>query len=654
MDSDISPGSVVAGYRIESVVGRGGMGVVYRATQLTLERPVALKLLAAEFAQDDGFRQRFQRESKLLAAIDHPNVITVHEAGEHEGRLFIAMRYVEGEDLREVIRREGALASERAAELIRQVADALDAAHARGLIHRDVKPANVLIERREGREHAYLSDFGLTKPVSSTAGGMTASGQWVGTADFVAPEQVRGEALDARADVYALGCVLFTTLTGRVPFDRDSEVAKIFAHVSEPPPSARAIEPALPETLDRTVKRAMAKERDDRFPSAGDLARAATAAVAGGVPADSERSVARGTAAPRGPGGDGAPTVTQPSAPGPRSRSRRLVPIAAVAAVMIIVAIAAAVLLGGGSEGDDGGGARSDLLSAITIPVPSGSGGITIGGGRVWVASSQSSVVTPIDADSRRPAEPVQLGDTPSSTPGLAVSGDSLLVSVAEGEAIVRVPTDSGKRDSRFPIAQTVHYGPVVAGDGSLWVTLQSGEIGRLSPKDGGISLRTPGPPPGLDGPLAVGGGSVWATASREDRSFLARFDSRTGRIDAQIDLGKGVLGEGVAYGEGAAWVADTRHNDVLRVDPKTNRVVKRIRIETGISNDIAVGAGAVWVLNGNDDKVSRVNPDTNRPIGGPTTISTSEASELAVGLGAAWVTSPDDNSVTRLGFGNR
>ena len=271
-------GQQLAGYRIDAVAGRGGMGVVYRATQLALDRTVALKLIAPEVAEDSGFRERFQRESRIAASIEHPNVIPVHEAGEADGLLFISMRYVDGTDLRELLARGGPLDPIRAAGIITQVANALDAAHARGLVHRDIKPANVLIASRGGVEHVYLTDFGLSKQ-SSSESGLTKTGQWVGTLDYVSPEQIEGRQVGIRTDVYALGCVLFQTLTGVVPFERESEVSKMWAHVSEPPPAPSQRRPGVPSALDPVVARAMAKDPEHRFASAGELAAATRAAA---------------------------------------------------------------------------------------------------------------------------------------------------------------------------------------------------------------------------------------------------------------------------------------------------------------------------------------------------------------------------------------
>src|SRR3954468_19459168 len=220
--ADLAPGSTFAGHRVETVAGRGGMGVVYRATQLALDRTVALKVIAPSLIEVDAMRNRFVRESKVAASIDHPNVIPIYYTGEEDGVAYIAMRYVAGDDVRTLVRREGALEPRRAARIAAQAAAALDAAHVAGLVHRDVKPANVLLGPED---HTYLTDFGLTKHVLSDAGA-TKPGQWVGTLDFVAPEQIRGERIAARADVYGLACLLFYMLAGRPPYDHDNDEAK--------------------------------------------------------------------------------------------------------------------------------------------------------------------------------------------------------------------------------------------------------------------------------------------------------------------------------------------------------------------------------------------------------------------------------------------
>jgi hypothetical protein len=258
----LAQGTIVSGYRIDGVLGQGGMGVVYEATQLSLDRTVALKLLAPHLTEDVAFRERFRREGQLQAAIDHPNIVTVFEAGESEHGLFIAMRLVRGSTLREMIL-AGQLDPERATKILRPVADALETAHEAGLIHRDIKPGNILVGPRD---HAFLADFGLTKgPTEKT---LTRSGQFVGTLDYVSPEQIKGERATARSDVYAFTAVLYECMTGVVPFRVESEAALLFAHISEPPPRVTSEKPELPPALDSVIRRGMAKDPQERYGSA--------------------------------------------------------------------------------------------------------------------------------------------------------------------------------------------------------------------------------------------------------------------------------------------------------------------------------------------------------------------------------------------------
>ena len=297
MPQDLKVGDTFAGHRIEALAGRGGMGVVFRAIDLALDRPVALKLIAPDAALDPVFRARFEHECRAAASIDHPHAVEVFHAGEQDGVLYVTMRFVEGTDLGALLAGGSALEPARAVALIAQVAEALDEAHRRGLVHRDVKPTNVLIAQRNGVEHAFLTDFGLTKR-TETDSGLTKPGFAMGTADYMAPEQARGSDVDGRADIYALGCVLYKALSGAVPFDRASDLEKMWAHLNDDPPSLLETRPELPRALDDVVQRALAKDRDDRPDSAGEFARAALAAVGGGpaaapapAPADAMRVV---------------------------------------------------------------------------------------------------------------------------------------------------------------------------------------------------------------------------------------------------------------------------------------------------------------------------------------------------------------------------
>jgi serine/threonine-protein kinase len=267
------PGSALAGYRIESVAGRGGMGTVYLAEDERLGRRIALKVISPELATDEAFRERFLREWRVAASLEHPNIVPIHDAGESDGRLFIAMRYVEGSDLRSLIASDGPLEPPRTVAIAAQVASALDAAASRGLVHRDVKPANVLLD---GRDHAYLCDFGLSKDASALTE-LTRTGQLVGTLDYVAPEQIRGEAVDGRTDQYALACVLYECLSGAPPFRRGTEAEVLWGHMQDDPPPL----PGLPE-LDPVLARALAKSKEERYPTCAALVAAARDAL--GIP----------------------------------------------------------------------------------------------------------------------------------------------------------------------------------------------------------------------------------------------------------------------------------------------------------------------------------------------------------------------------------
>ncbi len=280
MQSVVGTGSVLAGFRVESLIGQGAMGAVYLAADAKTGHRVALKVLTPELSEDERFRQRFLREAEIAGSLDHPHIVPILSFGEEEHRLFLAMAYVEGSDLRELLRRDGPLDPPRTLNLIAQVAAALDTAHAAGLVHRDVKPANILVTTAADAEHAYVCDFGLARHVSSVSS-LTGDRGFVGTLDYVPPEQIAGRSIDRRADVYSLGCVLYECLTGERPFERESELALVYAHLNDAPPRVTNLSPELPETLDDVVAAALAKEPDERYESCGELVAAARAALAG-------------------------------------------------------------------------------------------------------------------------------------------------------------------------------------------------------------------------------------------------------------------------------------------------------------------------------------------------------------------------------------
>jgi serine/threonine protein kinase len=370
-------------YRLDEVIGRGGMGLVYLAFDTRLERRVAVKIMAPQVASDESFRVRFEREARMAAAIDHPNIIPIYDTGEAQGVLYLAMRYVQGTDLRSLLVDGGALAPDRAVSILRQVASALDAAHAQAIVHRDVKPANILIASgasSDDADHVYLTDFGLTKRFSQASRALTATGQFVGTIDYVAPEQIEGKDVDGRADQYSLACVMYECLTGVVPFVATSDIATLFAHVHQPAPPPSQVRPDLPPGVDQAIGRAMAKPPADRFPTCMEFVLAVRNAFrgqsAGGpdsrppmpVPppippaALSARPVPRGASPGQDPDSDAMssaglqsppPTTTPPPQrtiaakppPGAPPPDRRRAVLGAVAAVAAVLVVAVAILL---------------------------------------------------------------------------------------------------------------------------------------------------------------------------------------------------------------------------------------------------------------------------------------------------------------------
>jgi streptogramin lyase len=651
---ELAPGDVFAGHRIEGVAGRGGMGVVYRAIQLDLDRRVALKLIAPSLAEDAAFRDRFVRESRAAASIDHPNVIPIFYTGEEGGQLYIAMRYVEGSDLRTLVRAGGPLSAERAARLADQVGSALDAAHARGIVHRDVKPANVLLG---AGDHAYLTDFGLTKRLASHSGS-TQAGGWVGTLGYVAPEQIRSERVDARTDVYALGCVLYYALTARPPYQRDSDEATLWAHLHDPPPHVHQDAPDVPEGFEDVLGRALAKDPDERFASAGDLGRAALAA-AGLRAAPLRGVVATGAAAPLDEAETRATPLEAPptTAAGPRRRWRTAPAwrwAAALAAIGALVA-GAVVALGVGS----GGGDPATTGTATTVPdgPPASAAGrlgpkVRIGGrpnsvvvasGDVWATRSGNDRLAILDdAGGRRLPDAPAVGSQPAD----AVAGFGELWVIDQSRAAI-VPIDLGSRRQSLAAIPLPTRGKAVAIDHdsrALWVGIRvrgaPALLLKIDPR-AGRTLRQIPLPEGLQD-LAVGGGAVWVVGRRTPT--LTRFEVQTGQSRA---VPVGAEPAGVAYGEGAAWVTSAGEDSVTRVTPTLQ--VSSVPVG-GSPQGIAVGGGAVWVANRDDATLTRIDPRTRRRVGQPIAVDAAPYA-LDVDGDHLWVGSLNTGTLQRIDF---
>ena len=585
------------------------MGEVYRARDGRLERNVALKILAPHYADDDVFRERLLRESRLAASLDHPNVVPVYDAGEVDAGFYLAMRYVEGADLRTVLRREGALRPARAVEIASQVAGALDAAHERGLVHRDVKPSNVLIDERG---HCYLVDFGLAQDVSDH--GPAVDGSLLGTLDYVAPEQIRGDEVDGAVDVYALGCMLFECLTGEVPFRRASEVATIYAHLEDAPPSASAQCPVLPAAIDGVLTRGMAKEPRERHPSCAELVADASAALGLGA----------------------------------AKTSRLRLAIAAMAFVLVVAAVAVAsiVLTRDAAEAattgslvgiDPASGHVSARYRVSTHP-----GAITTSAGRVWVADYRDAALwslEPRTGELRRVASVGEPRDVSALGGKVYVVSDSpdIFANIFTG-TLSQYDAVTGVRERKLDLYSCT----VAAGEGVVWSMGIFGD-NRLSTKGrlriiGGVTI--PFPMPESVGntrinqrDLAIGFGSVWVLGDGVDRR-LWRLDRLSGRILATIQLP--YIPRTVAAGEGGVWVSAPLDDRVLRIDPRTNAIAATIQTGRGTSG-VAVGAGSVWVTSTIDGAVSRIDPRTAEvvdriDVGG-------RPREIAVGAGGVWLT---------------
>jgi serine/threonine-protein kinase len=647
--ADLAVGDEVAGYRIDARLARGGMGVVYRATHLALDRPVALKVIARELAGDASFRDRFLRESRLAARLDHPAVVPVYDSREVDGELIVAMRLVEGGDLRGLIDRTGPLPPPRATALLGQVAEALDAAHAAGIVHRDVKPHNVLVEG----ERAYLSDFGLAKAIDESA---ASAASIVGTAAYMSPEQWRGERVGPPADIYSLGCVLYEALTGVVPY----------ARVDADPGTT----PRLPPGVERAIERATAPRPEDRFATASELidaARAAAGADADGAteptralrsslgPTDDERSslgpdtgpkddrtAGRGRKVDRA--GRGGPRVDRSAAvrgdaegsggaQGSRHAQRRgrRALWAGGGLVLLAAIVAGVLLLTSGRSGP-----------TVAAPLRIGEPPLRIAAGseKIWVLSESEGTLTTIDAETDEiTGAPIDLG---KGVAAVAVGGGSVWVTDARDGDLLRVDDESRRVTQRIPIGG--HPGPLVYGGGRIWVADTDGAgITAVNASGGQVVRRHLGP---HTAPLrlATGAGSLWvssATTGQVHHIGLGAF-----AVGRSIPAGRHPAG--ITVGDGLVWVADARSGSVIRLDPSVQAVVGS-PVEVGERpGGIDAGSNSLWVTLAGADAVRRLQLPSGEPEGGPIAVGP-EPSAIAVGETAVWVVNDGDGSVTRI-----
>jgi DNA-binding beta-propeller fold protein YncE len=506
-------GSDFLGYRIEELIGRGGMGVVYRAYDLRLKRPVALKLVAPSLARDQRFRERFARETELLMSLEHPNVVPIYDAGDVDDRVYLAMRLVDGSDLGALLRTEGPLEPHRAIAICAQIAAALDAAHVRGLVHRDVKPSNVLLD---DSEHVYLADFGLTRRLDDEERGVGGD-RSVGTPAYLAPEQLEGGPLDGGADVYSLGCVLYECLTGEPVFPRASRLAIAWAHLEEEPPRPCQVRAELPEGIDAVVARAMAKEPEQRYPSCGALIDAAGEALGLGK--------------------------TQTA-----HRRRTLLLAAAVVLAIAVAAGTTATLVHGARRNAAPLRAGPNTLARINPATKRVDAVIKVGkyplvvagsGEHVWVYSEANGTISEIDSRTSRkvgkesvsPLPPAECCGVYSGPVLTADASGAWFVTGGLVRKAVLVHDPVGQPEKGVYPLDITPTG-VAVGDGSVWVvgrTARDNEVLRIDPADGHVTRRTRFPRSARIDSIAYGYGAVWVVSSA--RSILYRIDPRsTGR----------------------------------------------------------------------------------------------------------------------------
>jgi streptogramin lyase len=621
---------------------------MFRGRDTRLGRTVALRIVDPELASDPIVRTRLNRESTVLAQLDHPNVIPLYEAAEIDGQLCLSTRWVDGRSLAHLIRSNGPLEVRRAVRIIGQVAAALQAAHDLDVIHRDVKPSNVLVTRGD---HAYLTDFCLARRSSDTAG-LTAPNELLASVDYVAPEAISGGTVDHRVDIYGLGLVLFEALTGEVPFPRNVDAAKVYAHLSVTPPSIHERRPEVPIALDAVVQRALAKEPGDRQESAAAFAREAFAAVDLTNPGFDPAPVANGAASRREEPlafARAQPVARPPQTQDVRSQSRRARRAAAaveaaaddapvrhgagagrhvrrvVAGVFVLAFLAMPALLLIALENEDAG---SHTEAVGGIAVGGTARGVAVAGGRVWIADASSEALhaTEVGAPRRHSRLALDAG----RIRGVASRGHRLLV--ATDEALIDIPRGDPKRATRVSITDPV--GPLAVGDGSLWAATTTGKPKLLRIE---ADQLTRIPLKDRASALAVGANTLWIANASAGTVF--GVDTRT-RIARTTKVRIGGRPVALAATAGAVWVALARDNAVVRLDPLTGRPnLPPIPVP---DRPVAIAADSrqVWVARRAADAVTRLDARTGRPLDevsaarSPVGIALSDDATWVVGAG--------------------
>ena len=659
MPGDVTTGTKVAGFRIVRLLGQGGTGAVYLAVDEQLDRSVALKLLPTELSRDDRFRQRFLREARAAAGIEHPGIVPIYGAGEADGLLYLAMRLVSGSDLRHVLERDGRLDPDRALRILTPIAEALDAAHAQGLVHRDVKPGNILVDEDDC---AFLADFGLAKH-AATVNSLSRDGAFSGTIDYIAPEQIEGGEVDGRVDVYALACVLFESLTGRPPFERETDVAVVFAHLKDPPPTLTALRPELPAELDLVLERGMAKDPDDRYRTAGELLADARAAVGAGdgvvAPARAAQlrtfliADVRGYTRYTQQHGDEAAaelasTFAELVGEAVAAHEGRVIELRGDEALVVFdsarralqaaLAVQAAV---GERELPRGVGIGIDAGEAVPV-------GKGYRGGALNMAARLCSLAGPGEVLASETV--IHLA---RAVPGVRYLQGRVerLKGIAQPVRVVEiVPQESAVallrsvtrrlRGRRWPLAVAV--GILVSVAAALaFLTLRGGSGPELSSLRSVAAFTANGK---LAASVQTGvdtfdqhylDGFVW---SLNDGGSLAKIDPTKGEVVQAVSIGHD---GGITTGGGAVWVASADAPEVIRVDAQygsTTRIpLPKLDDGTPLSpKGIAYGAGSLWV--GQGPRILRLDPNSGKVLA---TIDANDTWILRFGDGALYAATP-------------
>ncbi len=602
-------GSTLAGYRLDALIARGGMGVVYRATHLALERPVALKVIARQFADDEGFRDRFLRESRLAASLDHSAVVPIFDAREEDGELIVAMRLVTGGDLKKRIKAGGPLPPAEAIGLLGQIGAALDAAHVAGIVHRDVKPHNILLER----ERAYLTDFGLAKALGDS--GVLSGTSVVGTVEYMSPEQWRGDQVGPPADVYSLGCVLYESLTGVVPYARREGDA----------------EPQMPRGLDAVIERAVAKDPAERYATAGELIEAARERQ-GATPAatlvlsDPADRPTLGRA-----GGERSIWTPQHRHVGWRER---LAPRTKQWLGASVALLAGAVSLGFLLLGGDG--------PSVSAPIEVGRPPLrlAVDPQAVWVTSAPDGTLSRVDPGTAAVAgRPFYLE---KGIAGVTTGAGSVWLSSPRRGAVLRVDPATGRVTARVDVGG--RPGAIVFGGGRVWVADDAGSGVTAINAAGGRIFKRGIPPHAAPLRLAVGAGAVWVSSA--STGAVRRIDLGSATSGAPIPAGRGPAG--VTVGGGLVWVANSRVDRVTRVDPATHTLFG-VPIAVGERpGGIDAGTESVWVANSAEGTVSRIGIESGETEGDPISVGP-DPGAIAVGKESVWVANNGNGTITRI-----